>query len=389
MNFPNNFRLGILGGGQLGKMICLAVGKWHLNISILDPDKNCSAKNFCTSFECGSFRDFDTVLAFGRKQDILTIEIEHVNVEALKVLEKEGKIIHPRPAALEIIRDKGLQKMFYLANNFPTSTFQIYENKKDIKIDLDAQKIDFPFVWKSRQGGYDGKGVAVVRTADILALLPDVPCVVEELVEIEQEIAVIAARTWAATEGGGATCLTYDCVAMEFDPKANLLDLQVCPANISEDITQKTKLIAQSLIEKLDVCGLLAVELFVTKSGEILVNEVAPRAHNSGHHTIEAAATSQFEQHIRGVLGLPLGDVRTLLPSVMFNLLGADGFAGRAQYVGFEKALTTEGVGIHLYGKAETRPYRKMGHITVLSNDIKIAYQTAIDLKENLKIIAK
>jgi 5-(carboxyamino)imidazole ribonucleotide synthase len=303
-------------------------------------------------------------------------------------LEKEGKIIHPRPAALEIIRDKGLQKIFYSDNNFPTSTFKIYENKKDIKENLKTQNIDFPFVWKSRRGGYDGKGVAVVRSAETFDLLPDVPCVVEELVEIEQEIAVIAARTWADTEGG-ENCLIYDCVEMEFDPQAHLLDLQLCPANISEDIAQKAKMIAQSLIEKLDIYGLLAVEMFITKSGEILVNEVAPRAHNSGHHTIEAAATSQFEQHIRGVVGLPLGDVRTLLPSVMFNLLGADGFAGRAQYVGFGKALHTEGVGIHLYGKAETRPYRKMGHVTVLAKDIKTAYQTAIDLKESLKIIAK
>lgn len=388
MNFPNNFKLGILGGGQLGKMICLAVGKWHLNISILDPDKNCSAKNFCTSFECGNFRDFDTVLAFGRKQDMLTIEIEHVNIEALKILEREGKIIHPRPAALEIIRDKGLQKIFYSDNNFSTSKFKIYNKKSEIEKEINAQNLDFPFVWKSRQGGYDGKGVAVVRTAAILALLPDVPCVVEELVEIEREIAVIAARTWAVTEGG-ERCVTYDCVEMEFDPQANLLDLQVCPANISEDIAEKAKVIAQSLIEKLDVCGLLAVEMFVTKSGEILVNEVAPRAHNSGHHTIEAVATSQFEQHIRGVLGLPLGEVRTLSPSVMFNLLGAEGFAGRAHYVGLEKALATNRVGVHLYGKAETRPYRKMGHVTVLADDIKTAHQIALDLKENLKVITK
>ncbi len=373
-------KIGILGGGQLGKMLCLAVGKWHLDISILDPDAAAPARHFCNYFEQGDFKDYETVLQFGRKVDILTIEIEHVNEAALFQLEREGKVIHPRPSALSLIKDKGLQKEFYQKNGIPTADFVCFDDKKALKKGLETWQL--PCVWKSRTGGYDGKGVSILRAIDDVEKLPDVACLLEKLVSIDKEIAVIAARN------SDGDAVVYQSVEMEFDETANLLDLQLAPAYVSRRTENLVRKIALDLIEKLDICGVLAVEFFQTSRGEILVNEVAPRPHNSGHHTIEASITSQFEQHIRGILNLPLGDTRLTSASVMFNLLGTPPFEGDAHYKNFEKALDTGGVFVHRYGKAKTKPYRKMGHVNVLAEDVEVAYEKALALKKILRIEA-
>ncbi len=367
-------KVGILGGGQLGKMLCLAAADWDLEIYVLDTEGS-PAQTYCTHFVVGDFNNYDDVLAFGRLVDVLTIEIEHVNIKALKVLEKEGLKVHPNYKALKTIKDKGLQKAFYQKFHFPTSKFVLLESPTEAAIQL-------PGVWKSRSGGYDGKGVSVLKTKEDIQKLPKEPCLIEELVEIEKEIAVIVARN----ESGQV--VAYPSVEMAFDPKANLLDIQICPSKIPKEIERKAQLLAKKLIRKYKICGLLAVEFFWTKDGQLLINEVAPRPHNSGHHTIEATETSQFEQHLRGILNLPLGSTAIRKPSVLLNLVGAEGYTGEAVVEGFENALNTEGVHIHLYGKKITKPFRKMGHVTILNKNVEKAVETALNLKNTLRIIS-
>ena len=375
----NKIKIGILGGGQLGKMLCLAAANWDLDIYILENDENCPAAPFCTKLVKGSFNNFDDVLRFGKMVDILTIEIEHVNTEALKILANEGKIIHPNPISLDIIKDKGEQKNFYINHNFPTSFVRYYDDKSTLKKEI-IEDNWLPCVWKSRKGGYDGKGVSILKTLEDIDILPDEPCIIEEMVDIDKEIAIIVCQN------ANGQVVAYPSVEMVFDAKANLLDYQLCPANIEKNIEKKAQTLAKRLIKKLNICGLLAVEMFITKSGDILINEVAPRPHNSGHHTIEAIETSQFEQHLRGIMNLPLGSTNMRHPSVLLNLVGAEGYSGEVEIEGWENALNTEGCHIHLYGKKTTKPFRKMGHATFLNKNIVKALENAQFLKEKFKI---
>ena len=370
-------KIGILGGGQLGKMLCLAAANWDLDIYILEDDENCPAAPYCTKLIKGSFKNYDDVVAFGEMVDVLTIEIEHVNTQALKFLEKKGKIVHPNPKALDIIKDKGLQKQFYLKHKIPTATVNYYETKADFN-----KILTLPCVWKSRKGGYDGKGVSILKTEKDIENLPDEPCIVEELIEIDKELAVIACRN------PSGHIVIYPSVEMVFDPKANLLDYQMCPSAISKKIEKQAQTLAKNVIKKFNLCGLLAVEMFLTKDGRLLVNEVAPRPHNSGHHTIEANETSQFEQHLRAILNMPLGSIKMRNPSVLLNLVGSEGFTGKTKVKGWENALNREGVHVHLYGKKTIKPFRKMGHITVMNKSLDKAKHIAIELKNDFKIIA-
>ena len=315
--------------------------------------------------------------------DIITIEIEHVNTEALLALEKEEKTVHPSPKALATIKDKGLQKQFYTTHQIPTSPFQLLDNKKAILEAILDRRLALPFVQKTRTAGYDGKGVAVIRNQeDLTNKLLDGPSMVEEMVEIEKELAVIVARN------AQGEVKAFDPVEMEFNPVANLVEFLVCPAAITAQQAQQLTDLAKKIIIAFDICGLLAVEFFLNKSGDILVNEVAPRPHNSGHHTIDSAITSQYEQHLRGVLNLPLGSTKAVQPAVMVNLLGHPDHTGPVQYEGLEKCLRLEGVKVHIYGKTMTKPYRKMGHVTVVADTIEGAKEKARLVKENLKVIS-
>ena len=378
--FSKSKKVGILGGGQLGKMVALAAGNWHFPIKFLDKTSEFPTARYAAEFVEGDFKNYDDVYNFGKDLDVISIEIEHVNTDALLQLKKEGKTIHPDPEKLLIIKDKGIQKQFYKDHNLPTSPFQLFDNEELIIESVMDGKLKLPFVQKTRGEGYDGKGVAVIKSeADFSKILKG-PSLVEELVDIEKELAVIVAKN----EDGEIA--SYPTVEMEFNPIANLVEFLLCPAQITEAQEKTCVDLARSVIEKMDVCGLLAVELFLTKKGDIIINEVAPRPHNSGHHTIDSAFTSQFEQHIRAIMNLPLGSTANKIPSIMVNLLGADGYTGNAYYEGFEKCLAVEGVNLHLYGKEITKPFRKMGHATIVDTDLESAREKAQFVKDNLII---
>lgn len=377
-----HFKLGVLGGGQLGKMLCEAASPWTLQVWILDKDPSFPAAPLASRFVEGDFSNYDDVLAFGRQVDVLTIEIESVNIEALEQLEKEGKPVYPTPRALRIIRDKGIQKVFYRNHQFPTSPFELYDSPASILAAIKAGTRSLPFVQKARTGGYDGRGVAVIRTEqDLDKLLPG-PSLVEELVDIEMELAVIVANN-----GQGQYC-SFATVEMSFHPTANLVEFLLAPARISLEQYTEAQEIALQLAKAMQVQGLLAVELFLAKDGQILINEVAPRPHNSGHHTIDSCVCSQFEQHLRAVLGLPLGDTSLLSPAVMINVLGAEGHSGPVHYEGLEDILAIPGVCPHIYGKNETRPFRKMGHVTVVAPTDEAAIERAREVQKTLKVIS-
>ena len=378
----NEIKVGMLGGGQLGKMMALAAHNWDLTTWALDGSKTFPAGSVVSHFVEGSFNNYDDVYAFGKQVDVLTIEIEHVNTDALLQLEKEGIKVHPSPSALNIIKDKGLQKEFYKKNNLPTSPFKLWESGEEIKAAIAAGELKFPFVQKSREAGYDGKGVAVIKSENDLNLIMDTPSMVEEMVDIDVEIAVVVARN------GNGEVKAFPPVAMEFNPAANLVEFLICPAGLDEEIAQQAEEMAIKTINAYNICGLLAVELFLAKNGELLINEVAPRPHNSGHHTIDSCYTSQYEQHLRGILNLPLGSTKMKTASVMVNLLGEPGFTGTVNYEGLEECLKMEGVKLHLYGKAITKPYRKMGHVTVLDADLENAKNKARWVKEILRVVA-
>jgi len=386
MDFNKNIlrtKVGVLGGGQLGKMLALAAGNWHLPMYFLDESKDFPVGGFATGFTEGSFKNYDDVYNFGKMVDVLTIEIEHVNTDALLQLEKEGLTIHPKPSALNIIKDKGLQKQFYQQHQFPTSDFQLFDSEEDLRKAIGNQKTTYPFVQKSRTAGYDGKGVAIIRSeADLQTKLLSEACVVEELVDIKKELAVIVARN------SNGEVVAFPTVEMDFNAEANLVEMLICPAQIDSKIAQAAENLAKAVIEAFDICGLLAVELFLTKDNQLLINEVAPRPHNSGHHTIDSCYTSQFEQHLRGILNLPLGSTKMKSPAVMVNLLGEPGYFGHVLYQGLEECLAIEGVNVHLYGKAETKPFRKMGHVTVLGETIDMAKQKAHRVQNTFKVIA-
>ncbi len=375
-------KLGILGGGQLGKMLIQAANPLAIPIHILDPNPNCPAAEWTSNITVGDFRDYDAVYQFGQTVDVLTIEIEQVNIEALLQLQKEGKTVHPNPAKVRIIKDKGLQKDFFKKHQIATSDYQVFPNKKAVLAAIEADELQLPFVQKLRQFGYDGKGVQVIRSEADLSKLFEEPSLVEDLVDIEKELSVVV------TKGKSGEIVCFDAVEMEFNPIANLVEFLFAPAHISVEIAAKAQNLAIEVSKAFDIQGLLAVELFLTKNGEVLVNEVAPRPHNSGHHSIEACYTSQYQQHLRSVLDLPLGSTALKMPAVMVNVLGDANHTGSAKYEGLNECLEMEGVYVHLYGKEITKPFRKMGHITILDPDLDAAKRKAREVLALLKVVS-
>lgn len=376
--FSTDVKIGVLGGGQLGRMLQQKALDFGLDLAFIDPDGNAPCKEISSRFFKGDFKDFDTVYSFGKSRDILTIEIEHVNVKALERLQEEGIKVFPQPNIIKTIQDKGLQKVFYKENNIPTSDFYLIQGKDEIL----NFKDEFPFMQKMRKGGYDGQGVTPIRTEVDLKNAFEVPSVLEKMVDFEKELSVIVARN----EDGEIK--SFPCVECEFNPEANLVELLFSPANITPEVEEKAQAIAKKIIEKLGMVGVLAVEFFLTKDGEVLVNEVAPRPHNSGHQTIEGNYESQYGQLLRCLLNLPLGDTSIKLPSVMVNLLGEKGYLGNAIYDGLDQVLSKPGVFLHFYGKSQTKPYRKMGHATIVNDSLEEAKAIAKKVKEDLRIIA-
>lgn len=376
----SNLKLGIIAGGQLGKMLIQEASKWDIKTYVLDNDENCPAQSIASKYIKGNHLDFDSVYQFGKMVDVLTFEIESVNIEALKKLKSKGIRVTPDPEILELIQDKGLQKEFYKKNGIPTSDFNFYDSVESIQKAIIKGEIKYPFVQKLRKGGYDGRGVAVVNNEnDLLKLLPGAS-VVEEKVEIQKEISVITARN------GKGEIKCYPVVEMVFDSKANLVDKLLCPSSITVEQSEKAINFANEIIELLNMEGLLAIEFFINSKGEIIVNEMAPRTHNSGHHTIESIVTSQFEQHLRAILNLPLGSTKIKLPSVMINILGEENHEGPVKYEGLTESMAIDGVKIHLYGKKITKPFRKMGHITILSSTLECALKKAEKVKQLIKV---
>jgi 5-(carboxyamino)imidazole ribonucleotide synthase len=372
-SFYQNFKLGILGGGQLGRMLIQSGIDFNIDFSVLDPDPAAPCRSLAT-FSTGKLTEYETVLEFGKTCDRITIEIENVNTDALKELEKMGKKVYPQPHIIELIQDKRRQKEFYKKENIPTSPFIIVQSKAEIKQHLSF----FPAVNKLGREGYDGRGVQVLRDESDLEKAFDAPGFLEKLIDFEKEIAVIVARN----EQGEIT--SYPPVEMVFHPEANLVEYLFAPAEISATLCQESDRIAKSIIGKLEMVGLLAVEMFVTKEGKILVNEIAPRPHNSGHQTIEGNVTSQYEQLLRAIFNLPLGDTTLTQPSAMINLLGREDCTGLARYEGIEEVLKIEGAHIHLYGKKITKPFRKMGHVTIVDQDAISLRKKAFFVKNNL-----
>ena len=379
--FSSNFTLGILGGGQLGKMLLYETRKFDIKTSVLDPSKNAPCKIACDTFEVGDLMDFETVYNFGKKVDVLTFEIEHVNIDALESLEKEGVTVYPSSNTLRNINDKITQKKFYQTHQIPTSAFQIFNSKDELIVAINKYEIRYPFVWKQSTGGYDGMGVCIVRNKEDLANVKDTPCIAEKLIPFVNELAVIVSRN------PNGEVASYPVVEMEFHPEANQVEYVICPARIENNIAERAKKIAEKVSNAFEHVGLLAVELFQTEEGEILVNEVAPRPHNSGHFSIEGSLTNQFEQHIRAILNLPLGNTKSKIAAIMVNLVGEEGYTGDAYYKNLEQILNLDGVTPHIYGKKQTRPYRKMGHVTIVNNDISKARKIAEVVKNTIKVI--
>ena len=371
-------RIGILGGGQLGRMLLQAAANYPVEIFVMENDDHCPAAHLCHHFTKGDISNFDDVYNFGKGLDALTIEIEAVNVEALEKLEAEGVSIYPKPAALKIIKNKILQKQFYKEHEIPTSEFIITQNKTDLN-----QHINFlPAAHKLAMGGYDGRGVELLKTKDDFERGFDAPAVLEKLVSIKKEIAVIIA---VADNGENAL---YPSVDMVFDNRLNVLEYQVSPADIADKVLWKVEAIALKVVKDLKSPGIFAVELFVDFDDNVFVNETAPRVHNSGHHTIEANFSSQFDMLWRVMLGYPLGSTEHILPAAIVNLLGEPGFTGEAIYEGLNEILEIENVFVHIYGKKETKPGRKMGHITILSKEKQELIHQANRIKQTVKVIS-
>ncbi|UEG51715.1 5-(carboxyamino)imidazole ribonucleotide synthase [Mucilaginibacter daejeonensis] len=376
--FYGDLRLGILGGGQLGRMLIQQAINYNVTVKVLDPDREAPCRKLCDEFVVGSLNDYETVYAFGKKVDLLTIEIEKVNVDALEQLEKEGVIVYPQPRVIRLIQDKGLQKQFFKENDIPTADFQIIASPKY----LQNATIPFPYIQKLRRDGYDGKGVYKVVDESYLENAFTEPSLIERWVDFEKEIAVIVARN----EKGDIE--TFPMVEMEFNPEANLVEFLIAPSTLSFEVQQEAANIAKKIAESLKIVGLLAVEMFLDKSGQILVNELAPRPHNSGHQTIEGNVVSQFEQHLRAIFNQPLGNTDCLNNAIMINVLGEAGYEGPAVYQGIEKVLKCPGVYVHLYGKALTKPFRKMGHVTIVNADREKAIETARYVQNTLKVVS-
>lgn len=377
--FSSDFTLGILGGGQLGKMLLTETRKLDIQTFVLDSSSEAPGQFGCNRFFQGDLMDFDTVYNFGQQVDVLTIEIENVNLDALEKLESEGRQVYPSAQTLKLIQNKGTQKDFYQKHHIPTSAHQRFS---DVNA-LQQANFSFPFVWKAARFGYDGNGVKIVRNHHDLNALPDTECIAEQLVPFTHELAVIVARS------ASGEVKTYPVVEMEFHPEANQVEYVLCPARIPQDIAQKATKIALQVSQAFEHVGLLAVEMFLTQTGDILVNEVAPRPHNSGHYSIEASYTSQFENHLRAILNLPLGNTQSKVAGVMVNLVGEEGHSGAVVYENIEKIMALDGVTPHIYGKRETRPFRKMGHVTIVHTDMNQARKIAEEVKKTIRVVSK
>lgn len=376
-----DLKVGILGGGQLGKMLCIAAAPWHLELFVMDKSADFPAAPYCHHFTEGDFNSEEEVIAFGETLDIITIEIEGVSIKGLHKLKSMGKTVIPDPDFLEIVRDKGRQNAFYRDLGVPTVGFSSFDSLKELEKVIEVGNIRFPFVWKSRFEGYDGRGVKLVKRAEDLKGLPEGPCISEDLVSIEKELALIVSRNSKGEKG------LFDPVEMVFDSRANLLDHLQFPAGIPERIAEQMKQIAETIVDKVGFRGLLAIEFFLTTDGQLLVNEMAPRPHNSGHHTIECCATSQYEQLLRTVLDLPPGDTAASRKGIMYNLLGSPGYTGPARLKGVEQLFATEDAHLHWYGKKQTRPFRKMGHILLAGSDMGVLRERMERLREGLRVV--
>lgn len=375
-------KIGILGGGQLGKMLFQAASRLDMDIHFMDKSALGPVGKLAQNFTLGNITTFEDVIKFGTDKDVMTIEIEKVNTAALVELQKHGVQIYPQPEVLAAIQDKGLQKEFYKDKELPTSEFRLVENKEEL-LQLVAQgEITIPFVQKLRKDGYDGRGVHLVRGEKDLEEVFEAPSVIEDLVDIEKEIAVI---TCTSIDG---SAVVYDPVEMVFHPTANLLLYQLAPAVITKKVAKKAKELALQTSEAYGAVGLLAIEMFLTKKGDLLINEVAPRPHNSGHHTIEAAVCSQYENHLRAICGLPLGDTSLTNKSLLMNILGSPDHSGKAIYSGLESVMAKSHAHLHIYGKIQTSPYRKMGHINLVDKDYKTLIADYEDIMRTFQVIS-
>ncbi len=389
--FSSDFKLGILGGGQLGKMLLSETRKWDIQTFVLDPSIDAPCKMACNRFFQGDLMDFETVYAFGKQVDVLTFEIELVNIDALEKLEFEGVQVYPTPKTLRKIQNKGIQKNEYIKHQIPTAAFEQFSNLQNLKSQIASpvrkssiqnSKLQFPFVWKCTEFGYDGYGVKIIREVADLDGLPDGECIIEEMIPFKNELAVIVVRNLSGE------IKTYPVVEMEFHPQANQVEYVICPARIDEKVAQKATEIALKVTEVFEPVGLLAVEMFQTQDDEIIVNEVAPRPHNSGHYSIEASYTSQFENHLRAILNLPLGNTESKVAGIMVNLVGETGFSGNVVYENINEILNIDGVTPHIYGKKQTRPFRKMGHVTIVNENMNEARKIAQQVKNTIRVIS-
>lgn len=369
-------KVGILGGGQLGRMLLQAAANYIVETSVMEKDEHCPAAHLCHHFILGDIEDFDSVYNFGRSLDAITIEIESVNTDALEKLETEGVKVFPNTSAIRTIKNKITQKEFYRQHQILSPYFLVTNDLKDLK----KQTSFLPAVHKIAKGGYDGRGVQLLRNEADLDKGFDAPSVLEKLVEIKKEIAIMVAM-----DQQGETAI-YPAAEMIFDPALNLLDFQIIPADITNEVLRQAETLALQVVKQLKSPGIFAIEMFVDKNDKVWINETAPRVHNSGHHTIEANYCSQFDMLWRVILGYPLGNTKPILPSAIVNVLGAEGYSGNAVYEGLEEVLKLDNVFVHLYGKQQTKPGRKMGHITILSKEREELIQQAMEIKQLLKV---
>jgi len=381
--FTEKKTIGILGGGQLGKMVLDVSNKWGLDVFVLDPNKDCPSSKLCKKFYEGDLMDYNIVVEFGKLCDIITIEIENVNVEALKYLESINKKVYPQANVIQSIQDKSNQKKFYQNNGIPTSSFQILNGIDEIKNKISKGEISFPFIWKASKMGYDGYGVKKIIDNKSLEEISDCHCIIEELIDIKKELSVMV----SSRESGERA--VYPAVEMEFNKKSNQVEYILSPAQIDSSIKSLAEDLARRVSEKFNIIGIMAVEMFLTNDNELLVNEVAPRPHNSYHFSIEGSYTSQFEQFLRAIQDLPLGSTKILENSVMVNLVGDSNSKGKVVYKNFDQIIGIEGVNPHIYGKFESRPNRKMGHVTIINKDLKIAKKIANQVKDTVIITSK
>ncbi len=374
-----NKKLGIIGGGQLGKMLLAECNKMGIYTSVIDPNKDSPCVNKCDNFILGDISDYESILDFGRNNDIITFEIEHINVDALEELENLGKEVYPKSKTLRVVQDKNLQKSFFLKNNIPTSPFKYFDSLKDFSESIDKNQIEFPCVWKKTKFGYDGFGVKILSKPSDIKNLPDSEMIIENYIPFDKEISVIVSRNVS----GEIKC--FNTVEMEFNKESNQVELVISPADINEAVDREVQELAVKLCKKLDCVGVLAVEMFL-KGNQVLVNELAPRPHNSGHYTIEACVTSQFQQHIRSIFNLALGDTKHAGTAIMLNIVGGNGYEGKVKYENLDKVFISKNANLHIYGKEQTRPNRKMGHVTIICDKFEEAYETAKFLKDSIKV---